>query len=120
MAVRKHHIPTFMMYRKADVLDGSIYDEEIKKWQDWSFGITLLATRWRNGKKNDIHFIPGPHHSYRIHNYSTRISNISVSEEDMTKLTVKRNFDYFKNFYPDLNTADQISKHLVKIKRVFL
>ena len=71
-------------------------------------------------QKNDIHFIPGPHHSYRIHNYSTRISNISVSEEDMTKLTVKRNFDYFKNFYPDLNTADQISKHLVKIKRVFL
>jgi glycosyltransferase involved in cell wall biosynthesis len=116
MALRKHHIPTSIIYRKEDVIKTNLYDESILKWQDWSFGINILAERWRLGKKNKIHFIRGPYHGYRIHNYNSRVSNIKVSEEEMTFYVVKYYFEYFHFHYPELNTVKSITEHLINNK----
>ncbi len=116
MALKKHHIPTSIIYRKEDVIKTNLYDESILKWQDWSFGINILAERWRLGKKNKIHFIRGPYHGYRIHNYNSRVSSIQVSEEEMTFYVVKCHFKYFHFYYPELNTVKSITDYLINNK----
>lgn len=104
LIVHKHHVQTSIIHRRSD---NVFYDEEIKKFQDWSFGVTLINKRYLEGKKNDIYFIEQPYYLYRIHNSKNRIStNNTISEYEMLKITVRKNQDIFKKYfkYYDLET----------------
>lgn len=45
LIVRRHHVPTSIVYRKSDGLNCGGYDVSIRKWQDWAFGVALLNGR---------------------------------------------------------------------------
>lgn len=99
MVAKKHHVPTSIVYRKVDGLGCGGYDSEIKKWQDWSFGVALLNYRVRENKMNIIRCIPKPSHHYRIHGAKNRISSSKISEREMTKLTVLKYPELFRKYY---------------------
>ncbi len=37
LVMQKHHVPTWIVYRKEEALCANLYSEAIDKWQDWSF-----------------------------------------------------------------------------------
>jgi glycosyltransferase involved in cell wall biosynthesis len=111
LVVRKHHVPTFIVFRKTDYPG---HDEEILKWQDWSFGVSLLAKRWRHGRKNRIQFYPKFAHRYRIHGIRERLSTQEISEFSQTLRTVSSNLEYFQQFF--YGDATEIAKNIVEIK----
>lgn len=49
LVISKHHVPIFSVYRKEDAIAAGMYDEQIRKWQDWSFGVGLLDARKKSG-----------------------------------------------------------------------
>lgn len=106
LAVRKHHIQTSIVYRKEDIVNTHQYDTAIRKWQDWSFGITLLNARFKNGKRNNIVFFDLPYHLYRTYSSPDRISTSIVSEYDMTYCTISKNPEIFEFYYPNMSTSD--------------
>lgn len=106
LIVRKHHVPTSIVYRRTEVDQGCRYDEAIKKWQDWSFGIEILSRRWQRGLENRIGFYRGPAHGYRIHQNMERVSRRSVGELEMVRITVARHLAYFRQFYPAASLED--------------
>ena len=116
MVLRKHHIPICICYRKSDFKHGASYDESIKKWQDWSFGISLLATRWQYGKKNQIGFISSVNYLYRVHERWNRLSAATVSEFDMVLTTVRRHLDYFQDKLRSAGSAEEIAKFVASQK----
>ncbi|WP_433620985.1 glycosyltransferase family 2 protein [Nocardia sp. CA-120079] len=95
LLVRKHHAPLSIVYRRADALAAGGYDRRVRKWQDWAFAIDLLAARHRAGAANEIACVPGPFHEYRIHTRFPRLSTSQVDEQEMTRLSVEKNLDYF-------------------------
>jgi glycosyltransferase involved in cell wall biosynthesis len=101
LVARKHHVPTSIMYRRTDALAGARYDPTILKWQDWSFGVELLATRQARGLGTAIAFVPGNLHRYRIHDDPGRTSIRSEDELEMVKLTVRRQPAFFRRWHPD-------------------
>ena len=42
LAVHKHHIPLFIIYRRIDGIKCGGYNTKIQKWQDWSFGVYIM------------------------------------------------------------------------------
>jgi len=109
--VAKHHVPTSIVFRRDEITQGLRYDPAIHKWQDWSFGIRLLALRHARGLRNEIGFYNAAAHGYRVHNAGERISQKVIDEYEMTLLTVTANLPYFKSHYPDeLNTHDLAQK----------
>lgn len=102
MVARKHHVPIFIMYRRSEIVHGLHYMETVRKWQDWAFGVSLLAGRWRRNERAEIGFVPGPGHGYRIHDTGPRISRSQVSEYDATKVVVECYQDYFASKFPDV------------------
>lgn len=97
----KHHVPTSIVYRKAEALAGARYDPTIRKWQDWSFGVELLATRRARGLGTAIAFVPGNLHRYRIHDDPARTSIRPEDELEMVRLTVRRRPEFFRRWHPD-------------------
>ncbi|WP_280401207.1 glycosyltransferase family 2 protein [Nocardia carnea] len=97
LLVRKHHAPMSIVYRRTDALAAGGYDRRIRKWQDWTFAIDLLAARHRRGTVNDIACVSGPFHEYRMHRDFPRLSSTNVSEPAMTHLVVEKNLDYFRS-----------------------
>lgn len=98
LVARKHHVPTSIVYRTSDAEAGATYQPDILKWQDWSFGVALLASRRARRCANEIHYLAGPHHGYRVHAGPDRISQRGVSEFEMTRRTVLAHrpfFDYW-------------------------
>ena len=114
LAVKKHHIYTSIIYRKKDGIGAGFYDEKIEKWQEWSFGISLLNYRYKQGEKNDILFVDNIVHLYRIHNISKRISRKQIDEKKMIKITVEANKEIFQHFYPGISIekiVDEVDKN---------
>jgi hypothetical protein len=87
------------VYRKKDLNLKLLYDEKILKWQDWSFGVSLLNNRFKEGKTNEIYCFGEIVHNYRIHKKLERISQKKISEIRMIKLTYNSNEEIFKNYY---------------------
>jgi glycosyltransferase involved in cell wall biosynthesis len=104
LVTQKHHVSTAIVYRKSDAISAGGYDAEIQKWQDWSFGVALLNQRYKNGQKNEIGFLEKSYYMYRVHNQGQRISQLPISEADMTIVTVRKNPDLFQKYYGSLET----------------
>ena len=109
LLVRKHHAPMSIVYRRADALAAGGYDPRIRKWQDWSFAIDLLAARRRRGHPNTIACIPGPFHEYRVHARFARLSVAQVDELQAVRLTVEKNLDYFQTILADNRPAAELA-----------
>lgn len=115
LAVRKHHISNAIVYKTDDALQSGGYDESVKKWQDWSFGIRLLNYRLEKGLENKVGFIEDPFYLYRVHNRNDRISHQKVDELAMTKITVERNATLFRKYYQGM-TSDEIAEAVLLCK----
>ncbi|MDJ0385837.1 glycosyltransferase family 2 protein [Streptomyces sp. G-G2] len=97
LVVRKHHVPTSIVCRRADALECGLYDPKVLKWGDWAFAVNLLASRYRRGAGNNIHCVAGPFYEYRVHSRVDRVSDAEISELDMTLLVVEKNLDFFRD-----------------------
>lgn len=115
LAVNKHHIPTSIIFRKNDALTANLYDLSIEKWQDWSFGVALMNSRYMQNKKNHVHFVNEVVHLYRIHTKTNRISSNEVSEYEMTRLTIFNNESIFRSYFPNI-TKENIALKLMENK----
>ena len=115
LVASKHHVPTSIVYRRADALAGARYDPKIRKWQDWSFGVELLATRQARGLGTAIAFIPGNLHRYRIHDGPARASTRPEDELAMVKLTVRRRPEFFRRWHPDCG-PEQLAERVLAAK----
>lgn len=103
LVLNKHHVPTYMTYRIEDAIKDGIYNEDIKKWQDWSAWVGLLNTRFKNWKRNDIEFINIPYYLYRDHSSVNRLSWWKVDEKEMIITTIDVYPEIFQNKYPNLD-----------------
>lgn len=114
LILEKHHVQTSIVYRKQDALEAGLYDENIKKWQDWSFAIGILNTRFLSGKKNNIAFLAAPYYLYRIHGQTSRISAAEVSEKEMIEKTIFRHPEIFRDYYKNMSDEDIAQIVLIK------
>lgn len=101
LILEKHHAQISIVCRKQDALNAGLYDETIKKWQDWSFAVGILNHRFLSGKKNNIEFLPFPYYLYRIHSKKQRISSEQINEKEMIRKTFLRHPEIFRNYYND-------------------
>lgn len=116
LVMRKHHVPTSIVYRRTEAIDGGLYDPRVLKWGDWAFAVNLLAGRFRRGLQNRIAYVPGAFHEYRIHSRGSRVSQADVSEFDMTLLVVTANLDLFRHHLGTDGTAQGIARDVVARK----
>lgn len=117
LVARKHHVPIAIVYRRDEILNGLSYIETVPKWQDWAFGVSLLARRWQRNERSEIGYIEGPGYGYRIHSTGPRISRGQASEYDSTKLVVDIYRDYFVSKFPDIpNDIDSLAAAVVASK----
>ncbi|MCJ1287422.1 hypothetical protein MMC26_006771 [Xylographa opegraphella] len=117
MVARKHHVPIAIVYRRNEILNGLLYIETVPKWQDWAFGVSLLARRWARNERSEIGFIEGPGYGYRIHSTTGRISRTQTLEYDATKLVVEAYRDYFVSKLPNVaNDIDTLTAEVVASK----
>lgn len=115
LIIKKHHVQTSIVYRKEDAVLAGMYNESIRKWQDWSFGIALLNGRYKEGKENKISFLDQPYYLYRIHNSSSRISTTEINEEQMIRLTIKSYPEIFKKYYLTMS-EEEITREVLNNK----
>lgn len=116
LVLRKHHVPTSIVYRHEDALRGGMYDPQVVKWGDWAFAVNLLGGRFRNGAHNAIVCISGPLHEYRVHSRVERVSNAAISEFDMTHLVVEKNLDLFQHHFKRDDSAETIAGDVLASK----
>jgi glycosyltransferase involved in cell wall biosynthesis len=116
LVLRKHHVPTSIVYRRDDAIRGGLYDPQVLKWGDWAFAVNLLAGRFRNGAHNAVVCISGPLHEYRVHSRGRRVSNAEVSEFDMTLLVVEQNLDLFQHHFQRDDCAENIARDVLASK----
>ncbi|WP_055525265.1 glycosyltransferase family 2 protein [Streptomyces graminilatus] len=116
LVLRKHHVPTSIVYRRDDAIRGGMYDPQVLKWGDWAFAVNLLAGRFRNGVHNAIVCISGPLHEYRVHSRGRRVSNAAISEFDMTLLVVEKNLDLFQHHFQRDGSAEDIARDVLASK----
>jgi glycosyltransferase involved in cell wall biosynthesis len=117
LVARKHHVPIAIVYRRSEILNGLLYIETVPKWQDWAFGVSLLARRWKRNERSEIGFVEGPGYGYRIHSTSSRISRAQVLEYDATKLVVETYRDFFISKFPYIaNDIDTLTAAVVASK----
>lgn len=114
LVLEKHHVQTGIVYRKKDALEAGLYDENIKKWQDWSFGVGILNARFLAGKKNEIAFLNRPYYLYRTHTQVDRISGTNISEIEMITKTIQKHPEIFRNYYKEVSDEDLPSVVLSK------
>ncbi len=123
LVVKKHHVPTYMFYRIEDAIQDWIYDESIKKWQDWSAWIWLLNSRLKKWKKNDIDFLNIPYYLYREHFSVSRLSWWKIDEKEMISKTINIYPEIFQKYYPNLNIDEIVNQVFLskpsKIKDLF-
>ncbi|KAG6041157.1 hypothetical protein E4U41_005795 [Claviceps citrina] len=117
LVARKHHVPTAIVYRRSEILNGLRYVEAVPKWQDWAFGVSLLARRWRRNQPLGIGFVQGPGYGYRIHSGTARISRAQVLEYDATRMMVELYQDYFGSRLPHVaNDVDALTAAVLASK----
>lgn len=114
LILEKHHVPTAIIYRKEDALNAGLYDESILKWQDWSFAVGILNSRYLSKKKNTIKFLQFPYLLYRIHSQINRVSLRDVCEKEMVRRTFLRYPEIFRNYYGNTSDLDIIDIVLSK------
>ena len=115
LILSKHHVPTSIIYRKSDLVTGDNYLIGVKKWQDWAFGVKLLANRWTKNLTNKIYSITKPHHQYRVHSKWLRISYSNINEYEMTLMTIMDSILYFQYFW-GMESAEEIAKTVISMK----
>lgn len=106
LVLKKHHVQTSIVYRREDALRAGLYNEEIEKWQDWSFAVGLLDGRFVAGKENKIGYLKEPYYLYRIHSQTEKISHKKIDEKEMIYKTILRHPDIFKKYYPNRSYSD--------------
>ncbi|WP_236246261.1 glycosyltransferase family 2 protein [Streptomyces sp. CC210A] len=116
LVVRKHHVPTSIVCRRADALECGLYDPRVLKWGDWAFAVNLLASRFRRGAANNIRCVAGPFYEYRVHSRVDRVSDAEVSELDMTRLVVEENLDFFRDRLERNDSAAEIALDVLEQK----
>lgn len=109
LILEKHHAQNSIVYRKQDAIDAGFYDEAIKKWQDWSFAVAILNTRFLSGKSNNIFFLNQPYYLYRIHSHGQRISSRMINEKEMIHRTFLKHPEIFRHYYNNLTDEDIIN-----------
>lgn len=112
LAIKKYHVPAWIIYRKSDALNAGLYSEEVIKWTDWSFGIALLNGRLKNNLGNTISCLPLPYYQYRIYTSAHRISLKNVSELKMVQKTLDLYPEIFEKYYPDTQLNNRAEKIL--------
>jgi glycosyltransferase involved in cell wall biosynthesis len=108
--LHKHHAQTSIIYRKEDAFQAGLYHESILKWQDWSFAVSILNARFKQGKDNQIYFFKEPYYLYRVHSSPSRISSRNLSERDLTRLTIEQNLEIFKSTFLNMSIEEIIDK----------
>jgi glycosyltransferase involved in cell wall biosynthesis len=116
LILRKHHVPTSIVYRRDDAIRGGLYDPRVRKWGDWAFAVNLIAGRFRRGVANKVVCIAGPLHEYRVHSRTRRLSQAEVSEFEMTLLVVERNLDLFQDRFNSDDAAEVIAQEVLAAK----
>ncbi|MGW7539523.1 glycosyltransferase family 2 protein [Streptomyces sp. NPDC054770] len=116
LILRKHHVPTSIVYRRDDAIHGGLYDPDVRKWGDWAFAVNLLAGRFRRGEANHIVCLAGPLHEYRVHSRTRRVSNAEISEFDMTMLVVEKNLDLFRHHFNRDSAAEDLARLVLASK----
>lgn len=116
LVLRKHHVPTSIVYRREDAVDGGLYDPKVLKWGDWAFAVNLLTARFRRGAANAIGCISGPYYEYRIHSRGHRVSDAAVSEFEMTHLVVAKNLDFFRARLGREDGSEEIARDILAQK----
>ncbi|WUH92456.1 glycosyltransferase family 2 protein [Streptomyces sp. NBC_00433] len=116
LILRKHHVPTSIVYRRDDAIRGGLYDPCVRKWGDWAFAVNLIAGRFRRGAANTIVCIAGPMHEYRVHSRTRRVSDADVSEFQMTLLVVEKNLDLFRDRLSRDDSAEDIAREVLASK----
>jgi glycosyltransferase involved in cell wall biosynthesis len=116
LILRKHHVPTSIVYRRDDAIRGGLYDPRVRKWGDWAFAVNLIAGRFRRGAANKVVCIAGPLHEYRVHSRTRRVSHAEVSEFEMTLLVVERNLDLFQDRFNSDEAAEVIAQEVLAAK----
>jgi glycosyltransferase involved in cell wall biosynthesis len=116
LILRKHHVPTSIVYRRDDAIRGGLYDPRVRKWGDWAFAVNLIAGRFRRGAANKVVCIAGPLHEYRVHSRTRRVSNAEVSEFEMTLLVVERNLDLFQDRFNSDDAAEVLAQEVLAAK----
>ncbi|TCU32793.1 glycosyltransferase family 2 protein [Rhizobium azibense] len=117
LVLRKHHVPISIVYRKSELASGIIHRKEVPKWQDWAFGVSLIAERWRRGQRSAIGFVPGPGYGYRIHSAFPRISRKLISEIEAAKPIVSAYRDFFSAVVPEVeNDIEALASAIVARK----
>lgn len=115
LIAEKHHASTWIIYRKSDALRAGLYDENIEKWQDWSFAVALLSSRREAGIANEITFLPEAYYLYRLHEGGARISFSNADEYEMVKCTIARHPQIFRRYFSDLD-LDEIARQVLSRK----
>jgi len=103
MVLRKHHVPTSIVFRHSDGLGANLYAPSILKWRDWSTGVALLNSRFSRHLPNKIACLRSPYYLYRVHNDKRRLSNRVVDEAEMIRRTV---YLYREIFIQNYQTHD--------------
>jgi glycosyltransferase involved in cell wall biosynthesis len=116
LILRKHHVPTSIVYRRDDAVRGGLYDPRVRKWGDWAFAVNLMAGRFRRGAANKVVCVAGPLHEYRVHSRTRRVSGADVSEFDMTLLVVEKNLDLFRARLNRDDSAEAIAREVLTSK----
>lgn len=108
LVLKKHHVSTFSIYRREDALDVKwwMYNNSIKKWQDWSAAIWLFNARFLRWKKNNVWFLKYPYFLYRAHDSPNRISISNIDEKEMIRKTISLYPDIFCNYYKNLTKEE--------------
>lgn len=104
-AAEMHHIPTSIIYRTKEATCVGGYNETIKKWQDWAFGIALLNCKLKETHLCRIAFIPKKVICYRTRDSKNRLSQKEYKIIDEIRKTVTLYKDFFCAFY-DIDICD--------------
>lgn len=105
LAAEMHHIPTSIVYRTKEAVSAGGYNETIKKWQDWAFGIALLNGKIKESPFCRIEFIPKKVIYYRTRDNKNRLSQKRHMLIEEIKKTVTLYEDFFSVFY-DMDIED--------------
>ncbi len=104
LVAKKYHVPNSIIFRQVDAIQAGLYDKQVVKWMDWSFGVGILNARQKQGLQNQIKYINTPFYLYRVYTSERRVSFRTASELEMVRITVERNLDFFRKHYPNQNS----------------
>ncbi|MCA1476785.1 glycosyltransferase family A protein [Bradyrhizobium sp. NBAIM08] len=115
LVAAKHHVPASIVFRTEDAIELGGFKPSIVKWTDWSFGASLLSHRLSKGLANEIAYFATPYYLYRTYRAPHRVSQKSVSEQEMIRRTVESFRPLFSKYYPGLDDT-KVSERVLAAK----